>query len=121
MAKYEARGFVKRIETKTSGSGGQRVQFDLAVAQKVRKDGVDVKDTLYVRCVDFKCENVPVEGEYVGVNGYLTITSWAKNGKNGVNADLNVQSYEKLPQKEGQPKLAPAANQAPPPADPWSL
>ncbi len=124
MATFEARGYAKKVEIKTSSAGKDRAQFDLAVQQK-RKDkaGVEVKETLYVRCVDFDPKDVPAEGEYVGVTGYLTVTSWAANGKNGTNLDVTVKSYEKLAQKEQTDRPARVAKSAdaPPPSDPFLI
>lgn len=124
MATFEARGYVKKLEIKTSGAGKDRAQFDLAVAQK-RKDktGTEVKETLYVRCVDFDPKDLPAEGDYVGVTGYLTVESWAANGKNGTNLNVTVKSYEKLEQKAKTERPAGAAKaaDAPPPSDPFAL
>ncbi len=124
MAIYESRGYAKKVEIKTAaGTGAQRCQFDLAVSQKRKENGVEVKETIYIRCVDFKCENIPVDGEYLGVTGYLTLSPWAKNGKNGFNADLTVKSYEKLAQKEQTERPARVAKSAdaPPPSDPFLI
>jgi hypothetical protein len=121
MATIEARGYVNKLEAKVSGSGATRYQFDLAVQQKRKdKSGTQIVEKLYLRCVDFDGKEVPAEGEYVGVTGYLTVTSWAANGKNGTNLDVTVKSYEKLPQKE-RAAAAPAAKDAAPPSDPFAL
>ncbi len=122
MATIEARGYVNKREVKVSGAGKERVQFDLAVQQK-RKDktGQEVVEKLYFRCVDFDGKEAPPEGDYVGVTGYLTISNWAANGKNGTNLDVTVKSYELLPQKARAAGTAPAAKLAPPPEDPFAL
>ncbi len=124
MATFEARGYVKKLEIKTSAAGKDRAQFDFAVSQK-RKDktGVEVKETLYIRAVDFDPKDLPAEGDYVGITGYLTVSSWAANGKNGTNLDLTVKSYERLPQKDKADRPATAAKSAdaPPPSDPFAL
>jgi single-stranded DNA-binding protein len=122
MATLEARGFVKRREVKTSGSGSERVQFTLAVQQKRKdKDRKEIKETIYLQCVDFDGKDAPAEGEYVGVTGYLTLTTWEKGDKHGYNADVTVKSYEKLPQKESSGNAPAAAKDAPPPSDPFAL
>ena len=122
MATIEARGYVNKREVKTSGAGKERVTFDLAVQQK-RKDktGTEVVEKIYLRCVDFDGKDAPPEGDYVGVTGYLTLTTWAANGKNGYNADVTVKSYEKLEQKSRAAGPAAAAKLAPPPEDPFAL
>ena len=125
MATIEARGYVNKLEVKISAAGKSRTTFDLAVQQK-RKDktGTEVVDKLYFRCVDFDGQEAPAEGDYVGVTGYATITSWAANGKNGTNIDVTVKAYEKLAQKDRAERptaAAGASKAAPPPEDPFAL
>ncbi len=125
MSTIEARGFVKRVEMKTSAKGSEYARFTLAVGQKRReKGGVDVKETLYFNCTDFDPRDVPAEGEYIGVTGYVTLSRWegGKDGKGGINVDISVKSYEKLPQKDNGSRGAPAASgDAAPPSDPFAL
>ena len=122
MATLEARGFVNKREVKVSQDGKDRVTFDLSVQQKRRdKDRKEIVEKIYLRCVDFDGRDAPAEGEYVGVTGYLTITSWAVNGKNGYNADVTVKSYERLEQKTRTGSSPSAGKLAPPPEDPFAL
>ncbi len=129
MATLEGRGFVNKLEVKQSAKGANYAKFDLAVQQKYRgKDGVEVKETLYWRCADFDPKDLPAEGDYVGVTGYATFTKWdgGKTGKGGVNVEVTVKSYEKLPQRDAatrQPATAPraASADAAPPSDPFAL
>ncbi len=124
MATFEARGFCNKPELKTSAKGKDYFRFTLAVQQK-RKDktGAEVKETLYVNCTDFDPKDVPADGEYVGVTGYITISKWAANGKDGINLDLSVKSYEKLEQKGGADRKTSGTRtaDAPPPSDPFKL
>jgi len=121
MASIEARGFVNKVTTKEY-SKGSLVKFDLAVSQK-RKDktGQEVKETLYFHCVDFDGKDAPDEGEYIGVTGYLTLSTWqgGKDGKGGINVDVTVKSYEKLPQRDSGSR--PAAKNDAIPNDPFAL
>ncbi len=113
MATIEARGYVNKLELKT-GAKGQYAKFDLAVQQKRKdKDKNEIKETLYFRCVDFDPEDLPAEGDYVGVTGYVTLSKWDK----GINVDVTVNSYEKLEQRAKAPK----PQDAPPPLDPFAL
>ncbi len=124
MATLEARGFVNKLEVK-EGNGKTYAKFDLAVQQKRKnKDKVEVKETLYIKCVDFDPKDLPADGDYVGVTGYLTVTSWSANGKNGTNLDVTVKSYEKLEQKaraDNRTAPAKAAASDAPPSDPFAL
>lgn len=126
MATISARGFVNRLEMKESAKGPY-AKFDLAVQQKRKdRDKNEVKETLYFRCVDFDPKDVPSEGDYVGVTGYVTLTKWegGKDGKGGINVDVTVQSYEKLEQRgdrAAKPKAAPKAAEEAPPSDPFAL
>ena len=124
MATYECRGYCKKPELKTS-SKGEYFKCTISVQQK-RKDktGTEVKENLYVNVVDFNPKDVPVEGEYIGVSGYVTISKWEANGKSGINIDLTAKNWEKLPQKDGGAKPwvggTKAADLAPP-SDPFAL
>ena len=126
MATLETRGFVSKFEQKQSAAGKDYCKFVLSVQQKRKdKNGQEVKDKLYVQCVDFTGSLPPGlhaddrggQTAYVGVKGYLTVTSWAKDGKNGTNLDVTVTGYEALEQKESAAKPAAAT----PPADPFAL
>ena len=124
MATITARGFVNNLEMKES-SKGPYAKFKLAVQQKRReKGGVEVKETLYFSCVDFDPKDVPAEGDYTGVSGYVTLTKWdgGKEGKGGVNVDVTVQSYEKLEQKArtAAPARAGKPDAGAPPSDPFA-
>jgi hypothetical protein len=122
MAQIEARGFVKDVKLAESAKGPY-AKFTLAVQQKRRdKDKNDIKETLYFKCVDFDPKDVPSEDEYVGVKGYVTLTRWGTDSKGGVNVDVTVQSYEKLPQKSGGGgKPTARKDDAAPPSDPFKL
>lgn len=126
MASIEGRGFAGKIEVK-EGASGPYCRFQLAVQQKYKdKNKVEVKETLYWRCVSFKPECFPTDGEYMGVTGYVTLTKWdgGQSGKGGVNVDVTVQSVERLAQREGSGagrKAASSASDAPPPSDPFAL
>ncbi len=121
MASIEARGFVNKLELKESAKGPY-AKFDLAVQQKRKdKDKNEVKETLYFRCIDFNPTNLPAEGDYVGVTGYVTLTKWEK----GINVDVSVKSYEKLEQRAKEPRTngrtgGSKASDAPP-SDPFAL
>ena len=123
MATFEARGYCNKPELKTSAKGVQYCKFTLAVQQKRRdKMGAEIVEKLYVNCTDFDPKNIPSDGEYLGVTGYITISKWAANGKDGINLDLSVKSYEKLEQKArtgGSPVAA--KTDAAPPSDPFAL
>jgi hypothetical protein len=76
-------------------------------------------EKLYVNCTDFDPKSVPADGDYVGVKGYVTISKWVANGKDGINIDLSVKEYEKLEQKA---RAAPVkAKDDAPPSDPFAL
>ncbi len=125
MATLESRGYVNKLEIK-EGNGKTYARFELAIQQKRKdKDRKEIVEKLYIRCVDFDPKDLPSEGDYVGVTGYLTVTSWAANGKNGTNLDVTVKSYEKLEQKPRADRPAGAAASksvaAPPPEDPFAL
>lgn len=119
MATLEIRGYVNKLELKESDKGPY-AKFTLACLQK-RKDrsGKDVAEKLWLNCVDFKCKDLPSEGDYVGISGYVTISQWSANDKSGINIDVTVQSYEKLEQREKKAK-APKSDE-PPPSDPFKM
>ncbi len=97
MATIEARGFVNNLKLAESAKGPY-AKFDLAVQQKRKdKDKTEIKETLYFKCVDFDPKDIPADGDYVGVTGYVTLTKWdgGKTGKGGVNVDVTVKGYEK--------------------------
>ncbi len=127
MATLEARGFVKKLELKESAKGPY-AKFDLAVKQKRKgKDGQQVGgekgETLYFRCIDFDPKNVPADGDYVGVTGYVTLSTWTgAEGKAGLNVDVSVKSYEKFEQRP-RDNAGPGAGKADaaPPSDPFDL
>lgn len=126
MATIEGRGFAGKIELKESAQGPY-CRFRVAVQQKYKnKDKVEVKETIHWRCVSFKPECFPTDGEYMGVTGYVTLTKWdgGQSGKGGVNVEVNVQSVERLAQREGngaggKPRAAVA--ESAPPSDPFAL
>ncbi len=129
MATIETRGYVNKLERKTSAGGKEYVKFTLAVQQKRKdKSGQEVKEKLYFTCVDFSGQAIPglhvgdrgEETAYVGVTGYITITGWAKDGKGGANLDVTVKSYEALEQSKGDAPAAKAKADAPP-EDPFAL
>lgn len=123
MAVLESRGYVNKLELKTSKGGKDYARFDLACQQKRKdKDGKEIVEKLYLRCTDFDPKNIPAEGDYVGVTGYVTIFPWAANGKNGINIEVSVKSYEKLEQRAktgGKPVVASGDNA--PPSDPFAI
>ncbi len=121
MATLEARGYVNKLSIQ-EGGGKTYARFELAVQQKRKdKDKKEIKETLYFKCVDFDPKDLPSEGDYVGVTGYATITSWAANGKNGTNIEVTVKSYEKLEQRAKAAKpAAAAASDVAPPSDPFA-
>ncbi len=123
MATLEARGYVNKLELKTSAGGTSYAKFDLAVQQKRKdKDKKEIVEKLYLRCTDFDPKNLPAEGDYVGVTGYVTIFPWAANGKSGINIEVSVKNYETLEQKSRSAVGTAAAGKlAPPPEDPFAL
>ncbi len=122
MAVLEARGYVNKLELKTSAGGTSYAKFDLAVQQKRKdKDKKEIVEKLYLRCTDFDPKNLPAEGDYVGVTGYVTIFPWAANGKSGINIEVSVKDYEKLEQKARAVGAPAASKLAPPPEDPFAL
>ena len=123
MATIEARGYVNKLELKTSAGGTNYARFDLAVQQKRKdKDRKEIVEKLYFKVTDFDPKNLPAEGDYVGVTGYVTIFPWSANGKSGINIEVTAKSYEKLEQKArtgGSPVAA--KTDAAPPSDPFAL
>lgn len=123
MAVIEGRGYVNKLVVAQSAKGANYAKFDLAVQQK-RKDkaGGEVKETLYWRCCDFDPKDLPAEGDYVGVSGYVTLTKWdgGKSGLGGVNVEVTVKNYEKFTQKDNGSRKPVAADTAPP-SDPFAL
>ncbi len=123
MATIEGRGYVNKLTV--SDGAKTYAKFQLAVQQKYKdKDKNEVKETLYWNCVDFDCKELPSEGDYVGVTGYVTLKKWdgGKTGKGGVNVDVTVKSYEKLEQRAkaaGSPGASKATDAAPP-SDPFA-
>jgi len=91
MAKLEIRGYVNKLEHKESANGGY-VKYTLAAQQKRRTKEGEVKEKLYVNCVDFS-GNPPEEGAYVEAHGWVTISGWCKGDKGGANIDLKVTGY----------------------------
>lgn len=123
MASIEGRGFAGKIELKESAKGPY-CRFQLAVQQKYKnKDKVEVKETIYWRCVSFSEDCFPTDGEYMGVTGYVTLTKWdgGKSGQGGVNVEVTVKSAERLAQRKGDGPATRALVDAPPPSDPFAL
>ncbi len=123
MATLETRGYVNAPEVKTTSGGKTYCKFRLGTKQKRKVDGAMVQENVSISCVDFSEGPFPAEGEYTGVTGYLTVSAWAKEGKNGYNLDLTVKSYEKiaqLPPRNGGTGGSGGKSDAPP-ADPFAL
>jgi len=127
MATIEARGYVNKLSLHES-SKGPYAKFELAVKQKRKgKDGQQVGgekgETLYFRCIDFDPKNIPADGDYVGVTGYVTLSKWdgGQSGQGGVNVDVSVKSYEKLEQRARAASPVAAGGNNAPPADPFAL
>ena len=126
MATIEARGYVNKL-SKHEGPKGAYAKFDLAVKQKRKgRDGKLVGgengETLYFKCIDFNAKDLPSEGDYVGVTGYVTLSKWdgGQSGQGGVNVEVSVQSYEKLEQKARAARPGNGSPEAPP-NDPFAL
>lgn len=133
MATIESRGYANKV-THGEGGGKAYVKFDLACKQKRKINGVLTEEKIYLRCIDFtSSSDAPVEGEYIGVTGYLTVfANLGKDGKAYANVDVSVKSYEKVAQlapRDGSTRAGVAGNaggagasaDAPPPSDPFAL
>ncbi len=127
MAEIQARGYVNKPETKMSKGGHAYNKFTLAVKQKRKgPDGVVIEEKIYLNCLDFSGGSCPDESSYTGVKGYLTVSTYDRNGKTGVNLDVTVKEYEELEQLAPKGKANGSSGGAKrgdglPPADPFEL